>query len=581
VKVRSVTRYAGPTDAYGLVRVHDLTVEPGHRYVVGGVVVGNSKRISLMDVNALLSHGATETLRDAGAVRGQKNEEFWLQFMSGYTPRQPRVPLTYEKFVNQLKAAGINVVRDGSQLHVMALTDPDVKRLAGNRVIKHGDTVHFDKGLQPVPGGLFDPQLTGGHGGNLWSAIPLEEPLPNPVMEEPVRRILGLTQKQYEQVLGGEHHLGNHGSGPAAIRKALGDINLPREIAAARLQMTGSSKSKRDEAVRRLGYLKAAQKAGLKPEDWVLSHAPVLPPAFRPVSVMGQSGLPLVSDANYLYKELLDANKNLRDMKKDLGEAGVGAERLALYHAFKAVTGLGEPVTAKSQERGVRGVLKNIFGSSPKFGTVQRKLLASAVDVVGRSVITPNPDFDMDTVGLPEDKAFEVYQKFLVRRLRRRGLDFTAALKHVKDRSGLARDMLLEEMHDRPVLINRAPVLHRFGIMAFKPQLVKGDTMQVSPLITKGFGADFDGDAMQFHVPVTDEAKEEAYRRLLPSKNLLSPADFRGPMHAPSQEYLGGLYHATRGKSKKRVRTFRNREDALDAYRRHEIDLDDPVRILD
>lgn len=580
MKVTDVRAYAGQVDEDGLVAAYDLTVADLHLYYANGVLVSNSKRVSMLDVNAMMAHGATENLRDAGAIRGQRDEHWWLQFMQGYNPTHVKVPLVYQKFHAQLQASGIHVKREGHQTHVMELTDRDVKGLAGDRLLRHGETVHFDHDLKPVPGGLFDPQLTGGHGGKLWSAIKLSEPMPNPVMEEPLRRLLGLTQKQFEGVLSGEHELPRFGKGPDALRRALEDVNLHREIGVARAQVHASSAAKRDEAVRRLKYLKGALEKGIHPKEWLLSHAPVLPPVFRPVSLMGQSGLPLVSDANYLYKELHEANQNLGDMKKELGEGGVGPERLALYRAFKAVTGLGDPVSTKSQEKGIKGLLKQIFGSSPKFGTVQRKLLSSTVDNVGRSVITPNPDYDIDTVGLPENQAFEVYKRFIVRRLKRRGMPLSQAMQHVADKSDLARDILQEEMDNRPVYINRAPVLHKFGVLAFRPKLVKGDVMQVSPLIVTGFNADFDGDAMQFHVPTSEGAVKEAYDRMLPSKNLISPADFKTPVHAPVHEYLGGLYHATASKSERPPRYFRSKADAIAAHRRGEVGADDQVVIL-
>jgi DNA-directed RNA polymerase subunit beta' len=149
----------------------------------------------------------------------------------------------------------------------------------------------------------------------------------------------------------------------------------------------------------------------------------------------------------------------------------------------------------------------------------------------------------------------------------------------------LARDVLREEMDNRPVFINRAPVLHKFGIMAFRPKLVKGDVLQVSPLIVSGFNADFDGDAMQFHVPMTDAAVTEAYDRLLPSRSLLSPSDFKSPVHKPGQQYLAGLFHATRqhdhGKKKPRTRVFASKKEAMAAYQRGEIRANDNVEILE
>lgn len=536
-----------------------------------------SKRISVLDNNALLSHGATEVIRDAGAIRGQRNEEFWLPFMQGLPTPPPKVPFVYQKFVNDLKSAGINVVRKGSHIQVMALTDKDVDQLAENRFIQSGETVNFEKGMKPVPGGLFDPTLTGGSTGNRWSAIKLHEPMPNPVMEEPIRRLLGLTQKDFEEVISGKKEFRGL-RGPKAISQALKFFDVDKEMNIAREMIKNGRATHRDAAIRKLGYLKAAKATDIHPSQWMLTKAPVLPPIFRPVSVMSDSKLPLVSDANYLYKELLEANDNLRDMSKEVDD--VGEERLNLYKAFKAVTGLGDPTHPKLQEKQVKGVLKHIFGSSPKFGTVQRKLISSTVDLVGRGVISPNPDLDMDSVGLPEDKAWDIYKNFIVRRLRRKGLPLVQAAKAVVDRTAAAKNELMQEMQERPVIINRAPVLHRFGIMAFYPRLVKDNTLQVSPLIVKGFNADFDGDAMQFHVPVSDEAKKEAIDRMLPSRNLLSPADFKTPAHMPSQEYTGGLYAATTGNSGRRPHVFRSIKDMLAAFRRGEISITDPVEIM-
>lgn len=586
MKVAKVEPYRGPA-VNGLVEVFDFTVSsrPNVYRLKAGIVVSNSKRMSLLDVNALLSAGAPETLRDAGAVRGQSNPDLVSQFMSGYSPNAPRVPLVYTKFMEQLKAAGINPVRTGNQTRLMAMTNRDVDALAEDRELDSGETVHFDKELKPVRGGLFDDNTTGGHGGRKWSKITLPEPMPNPVMEEPIRRLLGLTQKKYEAVLAGREEIGLHGSGPSAIAKSLDTLDIEREIARAKTEYFSGKISTKDAAARRWGYLKSAKALDLHPREWVLDKVPVLPPLFRPVSLLGDSGIPLVSDPNYLYRELMSAKDNFKELKGQVDDGELGDERLAIYNAFKAVTGLGDPVHPKLQEKRVKGILKHIFGTSPKLGTVQRKLISSTVDNVGRAVISPNPDFDMDTVGVPEGQAFTIYKKSVVRRLRRRGMPIRDALHHLKEQTPLAKSALMEEMEARPVLINRAPVLHKFGIMAFKPQLVTGDALQLSPLVVGGFNADFDGDAMQFHVPGTDEAVKEAYDRLMPSKSLLSPADFKSPVHKPGQQYLAGLYHATRKHEHKpgmgrRTRVFRSKADMIAAHARGEITADTPVEIV-
>ena len=537
-----------------------------------------SKRIGNLDLNALLSHGAGKVIRDAKMVRGQANPEYWSQFMAGYDPPLPKIPNVYAKFVEQLRGAGINTVRTGSKTNIMALTDKDIDELAGDREIQNSETVDWKAGLRPKSGGLFDERLTGSHNGNRWAKITLPEPMPNPVMEEPIRRVLGLTEKQLRDTIAGRAQINNE-TGPKAIQQALANINVPKAMEQAREDIKSGRKTLRDAAVRRLAFLKSAQATGIHPKEWMLTKMPVIPPMFRPVSTMGQKKMPLVADANYLYKELIDSKNALTDAAGVLDD--VGDERLGLYDSMRGVTGLGEPQQTKNVERRVRGFLKEIFGTSPKYGSMQRKLLSTTVDLVGRAVITPNPDLDMDHVALPEDKAWEIYKPFIVRGLVRRGLPRMQALKAFDARDKTAADILQQQMNSRPILINRAPVLHRYGMMAFYPRLTKNKTMEVSPLVTKGFGADFDGDAMQFHVPSTDAAAQEAAEKMLPSKNLFSVAAFKGHFK-PEAELHAGLYVASNRINKKApARVFQTSKDAIAAYRRGELDVDTPVHIVE
>lgn len=535
-----------------------------------------SKRVSLMDINALLSHGAHGVLQDAGAIRGQKNPDLWAAFMSGRSMPTARVPHVHQKFYAQLKAAGIHPASRGDRIQLMAQTDKDVDALASGRQVESADTVDWKDGLKPIPGGLFDPTLTGGHGGNRWSYIKLHEPMPNPVMEEPIRRVLGLTEKRFEGVLSGQEEL-NGLRGPLALASALNRIDLDKGIASAKDEFRSGKKSSRDQAVRRWALMEHAKRLGLHPRDWMVTKVPVLPPIFRPVSVMGSSGRPMVSDPNYLYKELFDANDQLKSMSGLVDDTA--EERLTTYRAFKGVTGLGDPTNPKNVERKVKGVLRYVFGDNPKFGVVQRKLLGSTVDTVGRAVITPDPDLDMDSVGLPETKAWEIYKPFVVRRLARRGIPPMRAAEMVKSQDKLARAALVEEMDARPVILTRAPVLHRYGTMAFKPRLTTGETLRVPPLIVKGFAADFDGDAMNYHVPVSDNAVSDALEKMLPSKNLIAVKSFK--VHQlPQNEYQGGLYQATSDRSDRPEKYFDTKADMLRALRKGEISHDQPVVIL-
>ena len=536
-----------------------------------------SKRLSLMHVNALLSHGAIETLRDAHLHRGQSNPEHWRMIMSGFDPPTPDTPQVFDKFMATLAGAGINMKRTGSRFNVMAMTDSDVDELTQGRIVDNSETVDWKDRLNPIKGGLFDVTATGGPSGKRWSAIPLHEPMPNPVMEEPIRRLLGLTRQQFLDVIAGTHKI-NDKTGPQAIAAALDQINLDRELERTRAALHGSRKTARDAAVRKIGFLKAAKALGLHPRDWMLKKVPVLPPVFRPVSLMAGNKLPMVADANYLYKELFDANKNLQAMSEHVTD--LADERLAVYQAFKGVVGLGDPTHPKNQERQVKGLLRQVFGNSPKFSAVQRKLLGSNADLVGRAVITPDPDLDMDEVGIPENAAWNIYQPLIVRRLVRQGMGRVHAVQAAKQRRPEARTALLKEMQSRPVMIDRAPVLWRYGVMAFKPKLVADSSMHVSPMVVSGFNADFDGDAMQFHVPSTDAAAQELLDKLLPSRNLLSTGTFK--VHQlPGKEYVGGLYAATSQPDLHHPPiVFNTAEDAIRAYHEGRIGINRRVHIL-
>ena len=531
-----------------------------------------SKRVALMELNALLSHGAVNVMRDAQVVRGQRNDDFWRAFRLGYPPPSPKVPMVYEKFMAHLRGSGVNVKKDGDRLNVLAMTDGDIEKMSSGPILSD-KTVENDT-LREIPGGLFDRALTGGHGGNRWSHIPLDEPMPNPIMEEPIRRMLGLTQKQFSEVLTGKRVLSGE-TGSKAILSGLKRIRLDSAMEHAGSEAETGSGNKRDNAVKLLGYYRMMDKAGLAPSDLMLKSVPVLPPAFRPV-LRTEKAPVTAADSNLLYRDLIHANDDLRDVKKDLGDGQAGDERLRLYEAFKAVTGLGDPIQAKTREKGAKGLLRHIFGSSPKYGQFQRRVLGAPVDVVGRAVVVPDPSLNMDQVGIPEDKAWTIYRPFIMRRLVRSGMPAVAASLETAKRSEIAKKAMLSEMSERPVMINRAPTLHKYGFMAAWPILAKGDVLRVSPITVSGYNMDFDGDAANYHVPVLDEAVREAAEKMMPSKNLKAARDFQ-VHYLPRNEFLLGLHLASSADKKGDTRAFRNKADAIAAYYRGEIEAGDRV----
>jgi DNA-directed RNA polymerase beta subunit len=533
-----------------------------------------AKRVGLLDVASLISAGATEFLKDAKLVRGQRNDDYWRSLKMGETPTMPQENFANKHFRSMLQAAGVSIKeRQDKTVQLGFMTDKDVDSLAQHTIDSH-ETFARDS-LTPVPGGLFDLGKTGGAEGTRFSKIALPVAIPNPLAEEPIIRMLGLTRQRFADVLEGKEHLDGQ-TGPGALGAALGNINLDREIAQAKQEIRGSSRTKRDDAVRRLGYLTGLKKQGVEPKDLMITKIPVLPPKYRPV--LRTERMDQVHDANYLYKDLMVAGENYKQASSMLGDH---SDYKLLYDAAKAVTGLGDPVGQDSRDAEVKGLLRYAIGvkDSPKYSRFQRKVLGNSVDTVGRSVITIDPELDMDQVGVPAEMAWDTFRPFVIRSLVRNGKPASEAVKAVRDRTGEALNALRQEMKVRPVVYNRAPALHRFNYVSGFAKINPHAGISISQSVTKGLNADFDGDAISLHVPTSDEAVAEAKEKLLPSKNLIHPGTF--DVHLlPSQEYLAGLYLASQPDHKRPVQTFNSRADALAAYKQGKLSVRDPVRIL-
>jgi len=539
---------------------------------------GKAMRASMGDSNALLSHGATAVIRDAHVMKGQSNDNFWLQYMSGFPPPRPTTSKAFDRFLTELKAAGINPHRENGRFHLKAMTDDDINAVAGDRVVRNGETLDFSKNGEPYKGGLFDTETFGSpDAADRWAKIPLHEPTLNPVFEEPTRRLLGLTEQKFRDVIAGKEKLPSGETGMAGIVSALKAFDVPKELAKTRAAAASARKTARDEANRKLGYLKTLADTKRTPGDWVVSAVPVLPPAFRPVSA-GKNGV-VVNDQNLVYKDLLEAVGAVKSLQGVV--ADTGAERLNAYDAVKAAFGLGDPVSAKNRERGVRGVLDRLLGSTSKYSYLQQKLLGTPVDLSGRGQVLPSPDLDLDQIGIPESMAWDVYHPFVVRRLVRSGVPRAEAAKHVEERSPLARRSMVDEMEERPALATRYPALHRYNVMAFRPVLVKGDSIRTNPYINKGYNLDHDGDTMTISIPLGDDAVREAYAKLLPSKNLISPATMKPGIFNPNMETVQGLHALSTADEKNDPVTFKTKAEAIAAYRKGQIRMGTRVRILE
>jgi len=527
-----------------------------------------AKGIGKMEFDGLVAHNARNVLREAASIKSQRNDEFWRAIQLGLPTPSPKTPFAYDKLQSMLTGAGVKVTKTGSRLALGPLTDADVKSMSSG-ALKDPSKLIRAKDLRPETHGLFDPGMTGGMAGTKWSHVDLHEPIVNPVFEEPVRRLLGLTQKEFTERVG---------KGGQWFKTALNEIHVDNKLK----DLTAQSKKARgpalDGVVKQIKYLGALKERGLKPADaYVISMVPVTPPVIRPILPL-QDGRLQVSDANLLYKDAFLANHQLRESAKTLPSSELPMPRQHLYDAVSALYGVGDPVSPGAEKRGAKGYLAAITGTRPGSGFFQSKIMKRQQDVSGRATIAPDPTLSMDEIGVPEGMLWGMYGKFVIGRLVRRGYTATDAQKMVDDRVPTARDELINESHERPVMVNRAPSLHRFNIVGAYPKIVEGKTLKLNPFAEKGMNADYDGDALQIHAPVTPGGIEDVKKMTL--SHLIFADKRPGVLNiAPDMEAVLGLHRATQVATNKKLKHFESQEEAMAAYHRGDITLNDPIEI--
>lgn len=365
-------------------------------------------------------------------------------------------------------------------------------------------------------------------------------------------------------------------TGPAALAHALSKINIDG-LREHHLQIIRSgAKSKRTKSVQALNTIEGLKRNNLTPDKLLVKQVPVIPPAFRPFSVVGNTFVP--GDANELYRDLFQYKNMYNETASVLGENGSAQAKLDLYDTVKALYGYGTPIAPKTKQRGVAGFLTQITGSNPKYGFFQRKLVSKPQDSVGRGTIAVDPELSLDEIGLPLDMAWTMYAPYIQRRLVQNGMSAISALQNIKDRTEYARKALEKEVLERPVVYSRAPSWHKFNVLAGRPKLIEGNTIAINPLVTTGLNADFDGDAMNLHVPSQADAVEEAWKKLMPSKMLFSIRDQDKVVPIPKQELVLGLYTANKREAKNK-HVFNTEEEALKAIRAGTVRLSDDVEI--
>ncbi|MCC7351621.1 MAG: DNA-directed RNA polymerase subunit beta' [Phycisphaerales bacterium] len=334
--------------------------------------------------------------------------------------------------------------------------------------------------------------------------------------------------------------------GAEAIKKLLGmlDLNAEQQKVRADIEKT-SSKQKIKDLTKRLKMIEAVRGSENKAEWMVMDVIPVIPPDLRPL-VLLESGNFATSDLNDLYRRIINRNNRLKKLV-DLNapEVIIRNEKRMLQQAVDALFDNGRcrrPVLGSSN-RPLKSLTDMIKGKQGRF---RENLLGKRVDYSARSVIVVGPEMKLHQCGLPKKIALELYQPFIIRKLKEHGLADTikSAKKMLERRDPEVWDILEEVIYQHPVMLNRAPTLHRMGIQAFEPVLVEGNAIKIHPLVCKGFNADFDGDQMAVHLPLSIEAQTEAHVLMLAPNNIFSPAN-GSPIISPSQDIVLGIYYLT------------------------------------
>ncbi|WP_041255865.1 DNA-directed RNA polymerase subunit beta' [Exiguobacterium antarcticum] len=356
--------------------------------------------------------------------------------------------------------------------------------------------------------------------------------------------------------------------GAEAVRKLLRDVELEKEVAGLREDLRMIQGQRRTRAIKRLEVLDAFRNSGNNPEWMVLEVLPVIPPELRPM-VQLDGGRFATSDLNDLYRRVINRNNRLKRLL-DLGAPNiiVQNEKRMLQEAVDALIDngrRGRPVTGPGN-RPLKSLSHMLKGKQGRF---RQNLLGKRVDYSGRSVIVVGPNLKMYQCGLPKEMALELFKPFVMKELVSRGIapNIKSAKRKIERVQPEIWDVLEEVIREHPVLLNRAPTLHRLGIQAFEPTLVEGRAIRLHPLVCTAYNADFDGDQMAVHVPLSAEAQAEARLLMLAAQNILNPKDGK-PVVTPSQDMVLGNYYLTleRENAIGEGKTFSTVNEALIAY---------------
>jgi len=377
--------------------------------------------------------------------------------------------------------------------------------------------------------------------------------------------------------------------GADAIRKLLAKVDYDKLIPALEAELATAVDSKKDKLVRRLKLLKSLKTNNLRPEWMILNVVPVIPPDLRPMVPL-DGGRFATSDLNDLYRRIINRNNRLRQLiELNAPEVICRNEKRMLQEAVDALVDNsirhGKTVVASTgQKRMLKSLADSLKGKQGRF---RQNLLGKRVDYSGRSVIVVNPHLKLNQCGLPKRMALELFKPFIISKLINKEIvhNVRSASRFIESGKEEVWDILEDIVKNAYVFLNRAPTLHRLGIQAFKPILIEGLALQIHPLVCTAFNADFDGDQMAVHVPLTEEAIAEARDIMLSSHNLLKPAT-GDPVVTPNQDIVWGAFYITNigddyiNADEKKLKNFYSPEDAMLSYNLKNIKLQQKIRVM-
>ncbi len=390
-----------------------------------------------------------------------------------------------------------------------------------------------------------------------------------------------LQENRYRELKDNFSDVFRAGMGAEAVRELIADIDLDKLSADLRHEISSTVGQRRKKATKRLKVVEAFRKSHTSPEWMILTVLPVLPPDLRPM-VQLDGGRFATSDLNDLYRRVINRNNRLKRLL-ELGapEIIIRNEKRMLQEACDALIDNGRRgrAVAGSGNHKLKSLSDMLKGKQGRF---RQNLLGKRVDYSGRSVIVVGPELKLNQCGLPKRMALELFKPFVMRKLVEQNFahNIKSAKRFVERVKPEVWDVLEEVIKDHPVLLNRAPTLHRLGIQAFEAVLVEGSAIQLHPLVCSAFNADFDGDQMAVHVPLSDKAQDEARQFMMSTRNLLSPATGE-PSIGASQDMVLGCYYLTQERPNKKGegRSFADPGEALLAYNAGFVDLQAPIRV--